>query len=400
MPHSYLDGGQPMTAEIATELGYAGPEKETYLFGIALVLLVFILIINFVLAAIKGGSKESNSKGFIAKLTQSSKLAMSMQANSAKRALASLERGRQKAQLQLAKNHGEAKPKARKVNKLAKKSDFTSGLLRFFVVIAILITVAFISAIIIYILYNGVPNLKPQFFELEYNSINLSLIPSLLTTVAMVFLGLLIAGPLGIFAAVFLTEYSRKDNLFIKAIRLAAETLAGIPSIIYGVFGYITFVHLFKGTSLMAGVLTVSIMILPLIMRTAEEAILAVPDTYREGSFGLGAGKLRTGFKIVLPSAAPGILSGVILAIGRVFGETAALMLTSGASHGFGGATLAVHLYSLTFNGNDHLDALFATAVILLIVAVGINALSSWTAKKVGKGQVSTEKTKRKAKAI
>lgn len=273
------------------------------------------------------------------------------------------------------------------IKKLSHSFDLVSVSLNALVHTATIVTSFFVLFLISYIVANGLPNIfNPKFFELKYTSENLSMMPALFSTVAMVTISLIIAGPLGIFAAIFLTEYSRKDNIFIKTMRMAAETLAGIPSIIYGVFGFLFFVPLFKGQHLMAGVLTVSIMVLPLIMRTAEEAIIAVPDSYREGSFGLGAGKLRTVFRIVLPSAAPGILSGIILAVGRIFGETAALILTSGSDSGFPGRTLAIHLFRLN-DKNANVEATFATAFVLLLIAVLINALSAWVAAKVSEGQ-------------
>ena len=185
--------------------------------------------------------------------------------------------------------------------------------------------------LIAYILIKGVPYLKPSLFALEYTSENASLMPALINTVVMTALSLLIAVPFGIFSAIFLVEYAKRGNRFMGVIRLTTETLSGIPSIVYGLFGMLFFVNtLGWGFSLLAGAFTLSIMILPLIMRQTEEALKAVPDSFREGSFGLGAGKLRTVFRIVLPSAVPGILAGVILAIGRIVGETAALMYTAG----------------------------------------------------------------------
>jgi len=175
-------------------------------------------------------------------------------------------------------------------------------------------------------------------------------------------------------------------------VRQAAETLSGIPSIIYGLFGMLLFVTAFGwGFSLLAGAATLSIMILPLVMRTTEEALKSVPDNYREGSFGLGAGKLRTIFRIVLPAAVPGILSGVILAIGRIVGETAALIYTSGAVAGIpsspmgSGRTLSVHMYALSSEGL-HTDKAYATAVVLLVLVFVINTFSGFIAKKISKG--------------
>ena len=245
--------------------------------------------------------------------------------------------------------------------------------------------------IIVHILVKGIPFLKPSLFALEYNSENVSLFPALLTTVMVVVLSLLIAVPLGVFSAVYLVEYARRGNRFVKLVRTMAETLSGIPSIIYGLFGSLFFVTwLGWGYSLLAGSFTLSIMILPLIMRTTEESLKAVPDAYREGSFGLGAGRLRTVFRIVLPAAVPGVLAGVILSIGRIVGETAALIYTLGSAAkmttGFfsSGRTLSLHMYVLTSNALYEGQA-YATAVVLLIVVIGINALSAFAARKVSK---------------
>src|SRR5699024_11165292 len=206
-----------------------------------------------------------------------------------------------------------------------------SFILMLLVMLASVITFAVLIFLIAYILINGVPHITPSLFSLEYSSENASVVPAFVNTIVMTLLSLLIAVPFGIFSAIFLVEYAKRGNKFIEVIRLTTETLSGIPSIVYGLFGMLFFVNaLGWGFSLLAGAFTIAIMILPLIMRTTEEALKAVPDSYREGSFGLGAGKLRTVFRIVLPSAIPGVLAGVILAIGRIVGETAALMYTSG----------------------------------------------------------------------
>ena len=202
--------------------------------------------------------------------------------------------------------------------------------LRWLVRIAAFLTAAVLVFLIGYILVMGIPNLKPELFAWEYNSENVSLTPALINTVLMTAFALLIATPLGIFAAIWLVEYARRGSKLVKVVRVTTETLQGIPSIVYGLFGMLFFVtQLHWGYSLIAGAFTLAIMVLPVIMRTTEEALIAVPDSYREGSFGLGAGKLRTVFTIVLPSAMPGILSGVILATGRIVGETAALIYTA-----------------------------------------------------------------------
>ena len=275
---------------------------------------------------------------------------------------------------------------------MTKGRKVESIILRVLIFAAAAATFAVLLFLLAYILINGLPNIKPSLFSLEYNTENASLMPALVNTVIMTALSLVIAIPFGIFSAIFLVEYAKKGNKFVGIIRITAETLSGIPSIVYGLFGMLFFVSALKwGYSILAGAFTMSIMILPLIMRTTEEALKSVPDTYREGSFGLGAGKLRTIFRIVLPAAVPGIMSGVILAIGRIMGETAALMYTAGtvpkmaSSPMDSGRTLAVHMYNLSSEGL-YMDQAYATAVILLIVVVGMNTLSAVAARKLTKG--------------
>ena len=266
-----------------------------------------------------------------------------------------------------------------------------SFLMLILLVTAAVITVASIIFIIVYILEKGIPNITGELFSLHFNSKNQSMLPSIINTVSITFLTLLFAVPIGIFSAIYLVEYAKKGSKLVKVIRVTTETLAGIPSIVFGLFGFLAFViTLGWNYSMISGVLTLTMMVLPTIIRTTEEALLAVPDSYREGSFGLGAGKLRTIFKIILPSAVPGILSGVILAIGRIVGETAALIYTAGTvadtatSLMDSARTLSVHLYCL-LNEGLFTEQAYATAVILLLLVVGINALSNFVAKKIAK---------------
>ncbi|MDR3765948.1 MAG: phosphate ABC transporter permease PstA [Butyricicoccus sp.] len=269
-----------------------------------------------------------------------------------------------------------------------------SVVLKAIVFVAACITFAALLFLIAYILINGIPNLKPSLFALEYNSDNVSLFPALINTLEMTALSLLIAVPLGVFTAIYLVEYAGRGNKLVGIVRLTSETLSGIPSIVYGLFGMLFFVGTLQlGLSLLSGALTISIMILPLIIRTTEEALLAVPDMYREASFGLGAGRLRTVFRAVLPSAVPGILAGIILAVGRIVGETAALMYTAGtvAEVAIGKdflfdstRTLAVHMYLLSSEG-FHTNEAYATAVVLLVIVLLINTLSSFVAKRLTK---------------
>lgn len=251
-------------------------------------------------------------------------------------------------------------------------------------------TAAALLFILGYILAKGIPNLaSPGLFAWKYTSDNVSLVPAAINTLMLVVLALVISIPFGIGSAIYLTEYAKKGNKFVSIIRVTTETLSGIPSIIYGLFGMLFFVTALKWQySILAGAATVAIMVLPTIMRTTEEALLAVPDSFREASLALGAGKIRTIFKIVLPSAMSGILSGVILAIGRMVGETAALLYTSGAVASVAkgvmspGRTLAIHMYTISSEA-FHTNQTFATAVVLLVIVFILNALASFVAKKL-----------------
>ena len=266
----------------------------------------------------------------------------------------------------------------------------SSLILLLLVIGAAVVTLAVLVFIIVYILVNGVPNLSWSLFEWTYNSENSSMMPAIINTIIMTALSLAIAVPFGIGAAVYLVEYAKRGNKIVGIVRVTAETLTGIPSIVYGLFGMLFFVtQLKRRLSMLAGAFTLAIMVLPVIMRTTEEALMAVPDSYREGSFGLGAGRFRTVFKIILPAAMPGILSGIILAIGRIVGETAALMYTAGTVpvvQGLmsSGRTLAVHMYVLSSEGL-YMEPAYATAVVLLLVVLLMNLASSFIAKKFSK---------------
>lgn len=267
-----------------------------------------------------------------------------------------------------------------------------SFILRGLVYLSAVLTVGALGFLISYILIKGVPHLSLDLFAWEYTSDNCSMMPAIINTLQMTFFALLLAVPFGIGSAIYLVEYAKRGNKIVNIVRITTETLTGIPSIVYGLFGMLFFVNRLNWRlSIMAGACTLAIMVLPVIMRTTEEALMAVPDSFREGSFGLGAGKLRTVFKIVLPAAVPGILSGVILAVGRIVGETAALIYTAGTVAGVAqdlfssGRTLAIHMYCLSSEG-FHIDQAYATAVILLVVVIFINLLSSKIAKHVTKG--------------
>lgn len=259
------------------------------------------------------------------------------------------------------------------------------------IILSAVITVAVMLFVVLYIAARGIPNISLKLFSLRYNSENVSMLPSIVNTVYMTAISLALAVPVGIFAAVYLVEYTHGSSKLVKLIRITTETLAGIPSIVYGLFGFLAFVTaLGWGYSLIAGAVTLAIMVLPVIIRTGEEALLAVPKSYKEGSFGLGAGKVRTVFKIIIPSAMPGILSGVILSAGRIVGETAALIFTAGTSAKVpvsltdSARTLSVHMYCLLSEGMYTNEA-FATAAVLLVLVAGINALSEFAAKRLSR---------------
>jgi len=264
-----------------------------------------------------------------------------------------------------------------------------SCFLRGAVFLAAGLTVGILVFLIGYILFKGVPHITPALFSLRYHTQNVSLFPAMISTVIMTALSLLIAVPFGVCSAVYLVEYASRGNRLVAVVRITAETLSGIPSIVYGLFGYLLFLlTLGWGYSLLAGAMTLSVMILPLMLRTTEEALKSVPDSYREGSFGLGAGRLRTVFRLVLPAALPGILSGIILSVGRIVGETAALIYTAGTvahipDNLFSSArTMSVHMYVL-WNEGFHTGQSYATAVVLLVVVIALNALSALIARKI-----------------
>ena len=262
-----------------------------------------------------------------------------------------------------------------------------------------LVTVGILVYILAFILIRGIPHINLEFLFGAYNTDSLSAFSSIISTLVMIVLSLVIAVPIGVFCAIYLVEYAKRGSKMVKMVKLAVETLAGIPSIIYGLFGMIFFVTMMGlKTSLLSGILTVAIMILPIIISSTEETLRGVPDSYREGSFGLGAGRLRTVFAVVLPAAVPGIMSGVILAIGRIVGETAALIFTSGTNANAlptlnllaSQRTLAIHMYMLAVEGLPHSrDMAFATGAILIIIVFIVNLAAEKLGGKLQKGKKS-----------
>ncbi|SHH15210.1 phosphate transport system permease protein [Anaerosphaera aminiphila DSM 21120] len=253
---------------------------------------------------------------------------------------------------------------------------------------SVFITFGSLFLIVGYVIIKGLPHLKLSMFSLNYTSENVSMLPSIITTLIVVALSILIAAPIGIFTAIYLVEYSKKNSKIVEVIRLATETLQGIPSIVYGLFGMLFFVlRMGLKYSILSGVFTISIMILPLIIRSTEEALKSVSDNIRQASFALGAGKLRTIFRIVIPVAVPGIISGIVLATGRIVGETACLIYTLGTATSLptslnsSSRTLALHMYMLSTEGM-HVGEAYATGTVLLLLVLLINYISNKLASK------------------
>ena len=258
------------------------------------------------------------------------------------------------------------------------------------------ITITFLLWILFYIVKNGANHVSWSFVTSTYTRLGgvSGIWPMIVTTVYMVVLSIGIAAPIGIMTAIYLTEYAKPGSKLVKVIRYATESLAGIPSIIYGLFGMTFFVSIMGlGFSILSGALTLSILLLPVIIRTTEEAIMAVPLAYREGAYALGSSRIYTIWKLILPSAMPGIVTALILSIGRVIGESAPVFLTAGMvaripeSVFDSGRTLTVHLYMLTtelYTQHDW-DMAFATATVLVILVFMINLLTKLVASRFSK---------------
>ena len=254
--------------------------------------------------------------------------------------------------------------------------------LKYCAIASLSITVLVLVAVIIYIFASGISNLSLSFLFGSPDEAD-SIIPALIGTLRLVFVSIIFAVPIGIFSAIFLVEYMRGKGKLVTSIRLATETLAGMPSIVYGLFGYLVFVVALKmGYTLLGGAITLSIMILPTIIRSTEESLLAVPNSYREGAFALGASKVRTIFKVILPSASSGIVSAIILAIGRVVSESAVLILTIGlvvneipVNMLSPGTSLAINIYYYACI-KGQFDIAAATAVVLLVFVLALNLLA------------------------
>lgn len=369
-PDSLFNSFRVLTANIVMEMGYAGEVQQGALVATGVILLVFVLIVNLVFGfiskkAIKGAVE---GKGLFSKIFKRNE-------------------------------------KTKKTTFWTKCKDKIAGF-KYKIKMANIDAGAAISAgvfagtilllVIGFIFVKGAPHLftNPHllFGKYKFDSEQITILPSIITTLMTVGLSLLISVPIGLCTAVFLNEYAKKNNFFIKIIRGAIDLLNGVPSIVYGLFGMITFVALIGGTSsILAGTLTISIMLLPTIVRSTEESLKSVQDSLREGSLALGAGKMRTIFKIVLPSALPGIMSAIILSMGRVIAESAPFIYTMGSvisatPTGYldSNATLAVALYRLSGEG-WYVNEAYATAVVLIILVLGLNLLAELIAGKLNK---------------
>lgn len=270
-----------------------------------------------------------------------------------------------------------------------KKNERKSLAIKILIYTMTAITLFSLVYLILHILFNGIPYLNKDLFAAKYTSENASMMPAIKTTVYLVLLTLLVATPIGIFTGIYLSEYAKQNSRIVRLIRLSTETLSGVPSIVYGLFGMLLFVmRLQFGYSLLSGFLTMAIMVLPLIIRSSEQALNSIDDGLRAGSYALGAGKLYTIRKVLLPVAMPGIMAGVILSIGRIIGETAALIYTLGTtaksptSLTDTGRTLALHMYVLSSEG-FHVNEAYATGVILIILVLIINFASNAIGKKI-----------------
>lgn len=274
---------------------------------------------------------------------------------------------------------------------LSTKRRAYAGLMRALMLFSVLLTGALVLFLIGYVLWKGIPNITWELLSTKpsYLRNQIGILPDILNTVYIVIATLLIVLPLGVGAAIYLTEYARNKKL-VAVIEYAAETLSGIPSIIYGLVGMLFFCRFCKmGTSLMAGALTLVIMNLPTVMRTTQESLKTVPQSYREGAFGLGAGKWRVIRTVVLPGCTDGVITGCILAVGRILGESAALLFTAGLAHtlhgffsglGSSGATLTVALYVYAKERGEF-EVAFAIAAILMLLTLIINLSADLVAR-------------------
>ena len=362
-PDGIFSSFRVLTANIVMEMGYAGEVQEGALVATGVVLLLFVLLVNVVFGLISKKAVENSVK----KQKEHRTHRLSLWMNRVKYEISGF-------------TH-----KIRAVS-ICKGMAIFSGVLA---AVVLVLVIGFIFA-------KGMPYLiqNPSIIygKYEFASENITILPAIITTLYAVAISLILAVPVGIMTAIFLNEYAKRGNILVRIIRAAIDILAGVPSIVYGLFGMIAFVPLLGGSgSILAGSLTVSIMLLPTIVRSTEESLKSVADSMREGSLALGAGKLRTIFKIVLPSALPGILSAVILSMGRVISESAPFLYTMGSVITAvpkdimdSGASLAVALYQLSGEG-WYINEAYATAVVLIVLVLALNLCAEALAGQLSK---------------
>lgn len=376
-PKDLFTSFRVLTANIVLEMGYAGEVQTGALIASGVVLLVFVLITNLAFGLISGK--------IVVKVVNKGTSVQSADGKIDKSAGVTLN--------QKIKNF--FSPIGSFCGKAAYKlhlSDVKAAL----AIICGVLAASSLAIVIGFIMVKGVPELVKDpailYRKYEFGMQDVTIYPAIITTLETVTLSLLLSVPIGIMTAIFLNEYAKQGNVFVKIIRSAIDVLAGVPSIVFGLFGMIVFVPAFGGSgSLIAGTLTISMMLLPVIVRSTEESLKTVPDSLREGSLALGAGKVRTIFRIVLPSALPGILSAVILSAGRVISESAPFIYTMGSViRGIpknltdGGTTLAVALYRLAGEG-WHIGEAYATAVVLVVIVLALTLTSEIISEKLSK---------------
>lgn len=356
-PSGLFSSFRVLTANIVMEMGYAGEVQEGALIATGTVLLVFILLVNLLFASLLGNEKRKKKRG-------------------GKGMLGALLRDLHSRFYFLENRIG--------VFHIGRWAAYASAL----------VTGGALMLLVGFILIKGMPYLVTHptliFGKYEFGSHRITVFPAIVTTLYALAISLVTAIPIGIMTAVYLNEYSRKRSRIVRVIRSAVDILSGVPSVVYGLFGMITFVPLFGGTSsIMAGSLTVSIMLLPIIVRSVEESLRAVPEGMREGSMALGAGKLRTVIRIVLPSSFSGILSASLLSMGRVISESAPFLYTMGSvisalPRGVldSGATLSVALYQLSGEG-WYISEAYATAVVLIFIVLLLNLMLNFVSSKL-----------------
>lgn len=371
-PYSFFNSFRVLTANIVMEMGYAGDVQLGALVATGTVLLVFVFIVNMVFGAVSKKAVKSLSGGGSSKASKISPVGETFRTKNAI--------------LIKCEDFFTALKYKIKTATIGKCASIFSGVF----------TAAVLLLVLGFILVKGLPNLigNPYllFGKYEFNGEKITILPSIVTTIMAVALSLLIAIPVGGCTAIFMNEYAKKSSVIIKIIRGAIDLLSGVPSIVYGLFGMLTFVAMFGGSSsILAGSCTIALILLPTIVRSTEESLKSVSDSLREGSFALGAGKLRTIFKIVLPSAMPGIVSAIILSIGRVVSESAPFIYTMGSvisaipkSYMDSNATLAVALYRLSGEG-WYLNEAYATAVVLIVFVLALNLLAEFVAGRLNK---------------